>query len=167
MNCEDFEMLMADALGDELAESDRVQFEAHLAACETCRRECESLKRTVDATRTLAGPRKVRVQRDGDRLVIQPEDTPARSVLHGPVSAVWRGGRLLRFAASVLIAFTAGYAVHAGLMMTDDATREPQIVQVDRASPPSVRGSLVSAHARNPSRSGLANCLATIARRPR
>lgn len=164
MNCEDFDMLMADALGDELAEGDRAPFEAHLAACETCRREYESLKRTVDATRTLAGLRKVRVQRDGDRLVIQPAESDALSWLHEPKRTSMRNGGLLRFAASVLIAFTTGYAVHAGRMMADDARQEQPITQVVNTSLPSVRGSLVMAHTRNPSRSGLAKCLATITR---
>lgn len=166
MNCEDFEMVMADALGDELAEGDRDAFQAHLAACESCRREYESLRRGVDATRTLAGPRRVRVQRDGDRLVIHPEDTPAQSVSHGPKREAIQGRGLLRFAASILIAFTAGYAAHAGLMLADDARQESPVTKIENVAPPSVRGSLVSAHTRNPSRSGLAKCLATITRRP-
>ena len=164
MNCENFEMLMADALGDELGEDDRAPFEAHRAACETCRREYESLKRTVDAMRTLAGPRKVRVQRDGERLVIQPIDSDALSVSHGSKPVALQSSGLLRFAASILIAFTAGYAIHAGLMMADDARQEPLVNQVENVAPTSVRGSLISAHARNPSRSGLAKCLATITR---
>lgn len=167
MNCEDFDMLMADALGDELAEEDRAGFEAHLATCETCRSEYESLRRTVDATRTLAGPRNVRVQHDGERLVIQPIDSDALSVSHGPKRTALRSGGLLRFAASILIAFTAGYAVHAGLMMADDAQQKQFVNRVENVAPTSVRGSLVMAHARNPSLSGLAKCLATITRRPR
>jgi anti-sigma factor RsiW len=39
MNCEEFEMLMADALGDELSPNDRPVFEAHLAECDCCRQE--------------------------------------------------------------------------------------------------------------------------------
>ncbi len=165
MNCKDFDMLMADALGDELAEDDRTPFEAHLATCETCRREYESLKRTVDATRTLAGPRKVRVQHDGERLIIQPIDADALAVSHGPKRTALRSGGLLRFAASILIAFTAGYALHAGLMMADDARPHQLITQRADTTPASVRGSLVTAHTRNPSRSSLAKCLATITRR--
>ena len=167
MNCEDFDMLMADALGDELTEGDRAPFEAHLTTCETCRSEYESLKRTVDATRTLAGPRKVRVQHDGERPVIQPIDSDALSVSRGPTRTALRSGGLLRFAASVFIAFTAGYSVHAGLMMADDAQQEPLVRRVENVAPTSVRGSLVMAHARNPSRSSFAKCLATITRRPR
>lgn len=164
MNCDDFEMLMADALGDELAEGDRAAFESHLATCETCRREYESLTRTVDAARTLAGPRRVCVQRDGQRLVIQPAESDAHTPSRGSVRAAVRNGGLLRFAASILVAFTAGYAVHAGLMMAGDARPEQQITQIENVAPPSVRGSLALAHARNPSRSGLAKCLATITR---
>lgn len=164
MNCEDFEMLMADALGDELAEGDRAGFKSHIASCETCRREYESLTQTLDAARTLAGPRKVSVQRDGSRLVIQPAESDALTLSHGPEHTVVRNGGLLRFAASILFAFTAGYAVHAGLMMAGNATPEQRIARIENVAPPSVRRSLVLAHVRNPSRSSLAKCLAAITR---
>lgn len=164
MKCEDFEMLMADALGDELADGDRTSFEAHLDECDTCRREYESLRQTVDAARVLAGPRKVRVQRDGERLVIQPAETETTPATNWSTRTASRNSGLMRFAASILIAFTAGYAFHAVRMLADDAAHEPNIVQVDSTPPPSVRGSLLLAHARNPSRSGLAKCLATITR---
>lgn len=167
MNCEDFEMLMADALGDELTEGDRTAFEAHLGTCESCRHEWQSLKRTLDATLTLAGPRKVRVQHDGERLVIEPMESDAFSMLQGPKRTAPRYGGLLRFAASILFAFTAGYGVHAGFMMADDARQQQPTAQFESTPSPTVRGSLVTAHARNPSRSGLAKCLATIMRGPR
>ena len=164
MNCEAFEILMADALGNELVDSDRAGFDSHLAACETCRREWESLRRTVDATRALAGPKKVSVRRDGERLVIQPDASETLSVSHGSQPMAARNGGLLRMAASVLIAFTAGYALHAGLMMADNAKSAQQVAQLEDASPQSVRTSLALAHVRNPSRSSFAKCLATITR---
>ena len=56
MDCQAFEMMMAEALGDELSPEDRPAFEAHLASCDRCRREYESACATVDRTKTSLWP---------------------------------------------------------------------------------------------------------------
>lgn len=183
MTCEDFEMLMADALGGELSPTDRPLFEAHLAECEDCRLEYESASKTVSTMRELPGPARVDIRREGDRLVI--DKVPA-GVLRSPW---WSSGGVLRYAASILIAFTAGYALHAGLLLTGDTphiqvadengqygiqesgtidTEIQNAVAADASKPPTasptnLQRALVNTHARNPHRSDLAKCLIAMA----
>ena len=167
MNCEDFEILMADALGDELSPADRPAFEVHLAECATCREEFDSNQKALGTMRALPGPRRVNVRREGNRLVIE-EPRAANS------STVTRRQRWLtalaargvfRYAASVLIAFTAGYAVHAGMMAADKAGQQP-VTRLEKSPPAdgSFQHVLLSTHARKPSTSDLAKCLIAMAR---
>ena len=53
MKCDDFELMLADALGGELSEADRPAFEGHLAECAACRRDYESALATVSRLRNL------------------------------------------------------------------------------------------------------------------
>lgn len=163
MNCTDFEALLADALGDELCAADRPVFEAHLAECQKCRREYETALRTVTTMRGLPGPVRTTVRREGDRLVI--DDRPS----HGQRVPWWFRGSVFRYAASILIAFAAGYAVHAGLMMTEVGRPVGPLVQEDQGvesqtSPSSLQRALVHTHVRNPARSDLAKCLIAMAK---
>ena len=87
-DCEDFEMLTADALGNELSEADRPAFEAHLAQCEKCRREYETASRTVSMMRALPGPTRVTIRREGDRLVIDDGRSPLRRTVLPDVAAI-------------------------------------------------------------------------------
>jgi hypothetical protein len=114
--------------------------------------------RTLDAMRSLPGSRKVAARREGRRLVI--EETADQ-----PLPARWRQGvprvvrTPMRYAAGLLIAFTAGYGLHAGLTLAK-ATRAPTVAESPSAAgETSLEGSLVRAHTRNPGRSGLAKCL--------
>jgi len=163
MNCTDFEVLLADALGDELSVADRPAFEAHLAECEKCRREYETALRTVTTMRELSGPARVTVRREGDRLVI--DDRPP----HALRMPWWFRRGAFRYAASILIAFAAGYAVHAGLMMTEAGRPVDRVVAVgdgagDVTSTSSLQQALVHTHVRNPARSDLAKCLIAMAK---
>ncbi len=163
MNCTDFEVLLADALGDELSVADRPAFEAHLAECEKCRREYETALRTVTTMRALPGPARATVRREGNRLVI--DDRPP----HALRVPWWLRGGVFRYAASILIAFAAGYAVHAGLMMTEVGRPVDRLVQKDDGieaptSPNSLQRALVHTHVRNPARSDLAKCLIAMAK---
>ena len=167
MKCEDFESYLADALGDELAPEDRPTFESHLAECETCRQEYEESQRAIDTMRVLSGPQRASIHREEGRLIIQmPEssDVAPDEAAAGSRTAAGMGTGLLRYAATVLFAFTAGYAVHAGLIMADDARTGQLVTHVGKSAPRDLRGSLVSAHARNPSYSGLGKLLAVITR---
>ncbi len=181
MNCVDLEPLMADALGDELSPGDRRVFEAHLGKCTRCRQEYATARRAVAMMRQLPGPMRVSARREGDRLVI--EDKPvAGSMGHRLRSAARASGGLFRYAAIVLIAFTAGYALHAGAVSRQPSavshqssafnTRpstfgDRQSIFDNDGSYHTVRGALVSAHIRNPGRSDLAKCLIAVARTKR
>lgn len=170
MKCEDVEGLMADALGEELSAEDRARFEDHLATCEKCRTEYETAQAAITTMRRLTGPGQVSVKREGSRLIIE-EGAVARMRRDGPARRAGSMNRfrgILRYAASLLIAFTAGYAVHAGLMVAD-ATREsepaPDVVVVDRTTEDqrSLQYAVISTHARQPFRSSLAKCLIAMA----
>jgi len=153
---------MADALGEELDPSRRASFSEHLAQCPKCREDYESAVRALTTMRELPGPQHVAVRREGDRLVIQGQPT-ARLGLR----RLFTGG-VFRYAASVLIAFAAGYALHAGRMVTDTphAVVTPvQETSVREAPGPvgSLQGALAYAHSRNPSSSQLAKVLMVVA----
>ncbi len=106
MNCKDFESLTADALGGELLAEERAAFEAHVAGCESCRRDYESLTETVQQVASLPPAPPVRIERSGEQLVIAPETT-------APPRRSWATGRAARFAAAIALAFVAGYAFRA------------------------------------------------------
>lgn len=184
MNCEDFEMLMADALGGELASGDRPEFDRHLAECKACRTDFETSQRAIEEMRALPGTQKVTARREGNRLVIDAASlasvNAARSTTGGTTLGASsrrkkvRPGRTLpdlpswattplRYAAGLLIAFTAGYALHAGLTLADAARTSP--IVINQPAPPgeSLQGSLAKAHARKPGRSNLAKCLIAMA----
>jgi anti-sigma factor RsiW len=154
MNCEDFQMLLADALGGELSNAQRPDFEAHIAQCSQCRREYESMTGAVQSLQALPQPQPISVRRVGGRLIL--DESP-----RGAMGAFSYG--LLRYAAGLLIAFTAGYALRAALTPRDAAPREG-VVQVADAG--SKRGTLqvaiAGAHLRNPARSDLAKCLSAM-----
>ena len=53
MECKDVQEMLADYLGDELDSSFRNAFDSHLAICQQCRSEVESLQRTVQSLKQL------------------------------------------------------------------------------------------------------------------
>ncbi len=165
MNCNEFELLLADALGDELSDADRPAFEQHLSQCENCRREYDAAMGTVHTLQSLTGPQLVSIERENDRLIIREasstlsEDSTTASA--SPSMKPFRFG-LMRYAASVLIAFTAGYGLHAGMMVTGSGnptqTADPishNAAIVNTASS-DFQSALISVHTKNPARSDLA-----------
>ena len=170
MNHEQFELLMADALGDELTGEDRAAFEAALAAHADWKQEYETAQRTLGCLAELGAPKRVVARREGDALIIEPRTT--KTVASKPVRGVWR------YAAAVLIAFTAGYALHATLVLQEGVRPQESIVKnVVQPDAPGVRATpaggdsgtfeaaLFKTHARKPSRSSLAKCLIAVAAR--
>lgn len=154
MKCEDFQMLLADALGGELSDAQRPGFEAHVAECSQCRREYESMRETVCSLLSLPEPQPVRVRRVGGRLILS-ESSPGAMVAfsHG----------LLRYAAGLLIAFTTGYALRATLTPRDNAIRDGVVQVADAGSKrDTLQLAIAGAHLRNPARSDLAKCLSAM-----
>jgi len=147
MKCEEFEMLMADALGDELGAADASAFEKHIAQCKNCRAEYESLKRSLEMFRALPGPTPVKVERLGDRLVISPESRPPSARLHRLALVT------LRYAAAILIAFVAGYSWHS-------ESDTPGIESGARSE--AIGQRFVDIHAQDPQRSHFAKCLLAV-----
>jgi anti-sigma factor RsiW len=167
VNCEDFEKLLADAWGDELTAADKAEFEAHLARCEACRREYETGRQALDALRSLSAPREVEIERRGPTLILHDPTAPPRRRRR------LFGGHLFRYAASILIAFAAGYALHSGMMLAElgrsdaiialqDDKPQDEYTGAEPASPAenrSLQNALLTAHQRNPKRTNLAKCM--------
>lgn len=161
MNCNEFETLMADALGNELAPQDRPSFEAHLAECAECRGRYESFTKVVRSMRELPGPKRVVLRRDAGRLILEEAAAPAQ-----PRRPVRLAG-IVRYAASLLIAFTAGYAVHAGITLTTGSAPTGRTItsqQPDHGAP-TLQSSLARAFAHDAGKSDLAQCLIAMAQR--
>ena len=169
MNHEQFELLMADALGDELSGEDRAAFEAALAAHADWRQEYETAQRTLECLAELGAPKRVVARREGDALVIEPTTSTTKTRAPLPMRGSWR------YAAAVLIAFTAGYALHATLVLQEGVRPKESIVdttppgsddQPDVVAQPTsgtFQAALFKTHARKPSRSTLAKCLIAVA----
>jgi len=179
IDCNEFEQLLADAWGGELQDDQRPALEEHAASCASCQTKFAEGMRALAAMRSLESPQHVTARRDGDRLIIQLPGTPQTRVRRRPYTGVFR------LAASILIAFTAGYALHAGLMMRDaalvDPTESERVVNTtpsDRThmSPmpgergqtalgsrsQSLRSSLASAYQHGHGGSDLARCLTAL-----
>ena len=159
MDCQEFEALLADALGDELIPADQSAFTAHLDTCERCRREFETSQAAIDAMRSLPGPRRVQVEQKGRRLILH-DSAPATSSWNRR----WTKGGAFRYAAGILIAFLSGYALHAGLMMAESADKDVAIqstavVTTEGTEGASFQTALLTAHRRNPKQPDLAKCM--------
>jgi predicted anti-sigma-YlaC factor YlaD len=150
MSCEDFDVLMADALGGELAESDRARFEGHLAFCAACRDEYQSLAGAVDRMRSLPGSS--RVSESIEREALSDGAVPARRS---------RIGVFYRYAASVLLAFGAGYVFRgeSGLASPSGA---PVAAQRAHDGGVTLGTALVSAHQKRPGGSGLSAAMTAM-----
>lgn len=163
MNCEEFESLLADMLGGELTEAARPDFEAHLALCERCRHEYETSSSAVQSMRELPMPKRIVVSREGDRLVISPTQVEKPRWRRFTQSA-------FQYAASILIAFLAGYTVHA-MRGPDEGPPKginstgPAVVVVEDQPEPSretLRFTLANQCSRMRSRATVASCMGAL-----
>ncbi|MCR4315778.1 MAG: zf-HC2 domain-containing protein [Planctomycetes bacterium] len=126
MNCERFEALLADALGNELDPKDRALFDAHLESCDKCREEFDSARKVIGLIERLPAP-------STSSFVAAPR---------APRSP-WRS--FLRVAAVMLVSFILGYLARGerepasvaipGLPGVGDATVESAIVSAMREHP--------------------------------
>ena len=170
MNCQDIELLMADAWGQEISRADQADLDDHLRSCERCRVEYATGCRALAAMSELRGPARVSVERTGDTLVLR--DVACGNLRRTAAPLAWWARSAFRYAASVLIAFVSGYALHSGLMIADRwgenssdrvivsvTPDDAQSVKTGIPTAPSVEGALRSAHHRYPRGSRLAKCM--------
>lgn len=156
MNCEEFELLLADELGGELADSDRAAFETHLASCANCRREHGSLEGAVGRLHSLPAAPSVRVERMGDRLILTSL-VPVRGIR--PVN--WSRG-LLRYAAGIALAFLAGYLVHGVTLSSGTGAVLPSLVTSAVSPGRDLQSAVAMQFSKNPGRSDLAKGLLAV-----
>ena len=168
MQCSEIQDLLADALGGELSGERLDALNAHLASCASCRDEHGNLASLQEKLRALPESVAVRLAKDGERWSLMPEQS-LRS-LNAPGHARRRGApALMRRAASILIAFTAGYAAHA--MLTFSARREiddretPRVVNSARGD--DLRRAVALAHQARPAISDLAKVMTALGTRHR
>jgi hypothetical protein len=180
MNCERFESLLADALGDELSAPNRPAFEEHLRTCEHCRGEYDSSSSALSAMRSLPAPSIVSVDVGGS------DGVPFSRVAWTTKKRVTlRWSAALRYAATIVIAFAAGYFYRAdqkssattpGVEPTMFSHPSNERVVPDlfgsrerfaQSPPRSFEAALAGAHLQNPSRSDLAKCMIAMFATPR
>lgn len=142
IQCREIEDLLADALGGELTQAGRAEFDAHIATCSACQEEFRRSQEALEIMRSLPGPMDAQVREFGRAWTIDPAQVSA-AMVHGK-GGRWRG--LLRYAASILIAFTAGYGMHSGFMLWDSGdTQQTPAVAPHAAPGPTVSDTLESA----------------------
>jgi predicted anti-sigma-YlaC factor YlaD len=127
MSCEKMEELMADALGGEATPADRERLEAHLNDCGRCRREYESSRGLLDQLQALRDVAPVEREWPAWQTIpaTDAERIPSRSAT-----------RWFRFAASILLAFVAGYGARS-LQRSPSGTAEtsaPVVRGIDRST---------------------------------
>lgn len=110
MNEAERDELLAGYLGDELNEAERARFESMMAGDPELAAEAESLRRTIQAMRSLDAPGSGRAP-GSRRLAGGGDGSPPASVT-SPLR-VWIGA-VVRYAAAIGLAFAAGYFMRGG-----------------------------------------------------
>ena len=172
--CKQVQESMADALGGELAEDRQEPFYRHLAQCGACRRDHASCRSVLEAMASLPGSIPAELSEVGEIILgrRKPRVAPAESVSPPRRSGgrrsggLWTGG-MWRYAAGLLVAFTAGYVFHAATQdspVPGDFGNNVAQRLTDSDNAVTFQSALAQAHTRQPSRSSLAKVL--IAMRP-
>jgi len=162
MNCSDVESLLPDAWGGELTEHDQKALNDHIVVCHRCQEEYTSGQSAVALARRIPGPQAAQLTMQRGQWGVATLRTSVES------SFPRRLGRF-RFAASIFLAFVAGYAFHAGLILMNPASRPsdeyraptPVIAEVGGRSR-SLQATLVSMYRQNPGASQLANGMMAV-----
>jgi anti-sigma factor RsiW len=186
MKCDDFEVMLAEALGGELSDADRPLFERHLAGCAVCRSDYESGLATVARLRGLPAADAERALVDAARMAEEAAGSPgsfAHQVALTPdPSPKGRGGvgprpipmprkrwgfAGLRYAASVVIAFSAGYAVNGlgGTKGAGEGSMQPAMFESpakEQLASATFGAAYAETYQRQPSRSELSRCLTAV-----
>jgi hypothetical protein len=110
------------------------------------------LRAALSEARSLPAAGPTRIERVGDRLILTP-----LAGGRGFGEQSWSTA-VLRYAASVLIAFVAGYSAHSALSREGAQPAAPTAV----SRPDTLQVALADAHLRNPGRSDLAKCMIAV-----
>lgn len=163
MNCETCEQLFADALGGELSVEQRSAFDAHLAECPACRTAYAGDSAALCAMRSLPMPDS-QTARAGHSAVIDELRVSRASRSRGTVRGRSFGSRPARLAASLLIAFTAGYVARWMTAPRGALPVSPVAVSVpaDEVRAGSVQEALARSFEARRSGSDFARCLAVL-----
>lgn len=138
--------LLADYLGDELDPARKAEFERALDNDPDLAAEVDSLRKTIRAMRSLDVP-----------SVVPPALSPAH-----PPGAAPRMLGIMRYAASILIAFTLGALVR-DVAMAPDSAPPSRVITIDEPGPGAVERKLAAAYNHNAAKSGLARSLLAVA----
>lgn len=159
MNCNEYQQLIADAVGGEISPADSAALDKHLSTCTTCQAEFANARSVLRTMRSLSAPPSIAVFRSGEQLIIQPTSAPVSRRLQ-------RANMWLRYAACILFAFIAGYFVAAG---RTSATTPPIVVQKPvipakkNTASDSLESAIASVHKQHPNESPLTKCLLAMA----
>ncbi|MHC5108435.1 MAG: anti-sigma factor [Planctomycetota bacterium] len=170
MSREEFDNLLADALGGELDDERAARFQTLLDGSEEFHREYESLQTTLTQFSALAGPVKVSmadafINTQGGESGGESPGGPAPESRTYPIK---RPGHWMRYAASILAAFTCGYGAHAGLMLFADSDQgsQSEVVVDGSPAPDSVKESveerMFREYRRNHDRPEFARCMVAM-----
>lgn len=160
MNCERFMDVLADALGNELPPTMQAEYDTHMASCAACRRESESMHETLSTLRHLPPAPEVSIRRLDGSLVLGRSTDLRRS-------ARPRWDAMFRYAAIILLAFLAGFAIRRGPEVSPGV---PHVKEGSSPPPPparvdeyvTFRTALAGAHHKNPSSQRLTKLLMAL-----
>jgi len=150
MSCKDFEEMLADALGGELSGVDRARFDGHVAMCETCRAEYESLVGAVGELRSLPA---------GDSVsTAVARHAGSRRAAPAPL----RMGAVYRYAASVLIAFGAGYVMRGAPATSAESVKQAAPTRMATSKQRTLETVIASAYREKPAGMSLSTAMSAI-----
>lgn len=164
MNDPAFDALLADAVGGELTDTDRIRFEQILQSSPELRRDYATALAAVEALNKLPGPKAMTL----DQALVSHREF---GIATRPTSRNTRARtpwRFFRFAASLLIAFSGGYALHAYVMTGTVPSAQPPTFETSGGQTPpaqthtTLERAMADAYRRHPRRHALARCMSTI-----
>lgn len=152
MNADEIKGMLADYLGDELSPQDRQRFEEYLDADREFAAEVASLRCALDEMRSLNVPGE-------DAFAVPPRAAARRS---------W-SMVLLRYAAVILLAFTAGFLARGWFSeRVGPSEPSPAIADLGQPQHPAEwQMRFASAYIQNANKSGLARSLVSLAQATR
>lgn len=165
MNCAELQITLADYLAGEAAPEAVAAVRQHLAECSTCHEQVAGLQAAAAILETSILPpneaaRAAAVVAPPLRSLLNAEAAAAAAFRHEPRVAT--ADRLLRYAAVVLLSFTAGFLARPGFRGGSPVTPTPGEARPPRAA--TVAESFAQAVTAHPSTTMFSRSLLAIAR---